>query len=169
NQPQTGPFGRPGWLRELFIWAQGQLSPFGLHLSGNFQQFNASPTFSLIRLETKGPAAWFKATGEPNRHELPLTVSLTRLFPRNLPAILGIHPSWNGWLSKEASGATLDQFQDLSAWKMVAEDLDELQIASIGKDDEVLTAGCKDLRLPFLVDLIDRFIDRMAEFMAAQQ
>lgn len=169
NQSKAGPFGKPGWLRDLFIWAQEQLSPLGLRVNGNFQQFNASPTFSLIRLETNGPAAWFKATGEPNRHELPITVSLTRLFPRDLPAILGVHPSWNGWLSEEVSDAALDQFTELSVWERVANDLAELQIASIGKDAELLGAGCKDLRLPILGDLIDPFFTRMAEFMAAQQ
>ena len=169
NQPQTGPFGRPSWLRDLFIWAQEQLSPLGLRVNENFQQFNASPTFSLIRLETNGPAAWFKATGEPNRHELPITISLTRLFPRNLPTILGVHPSWNGWLSGEVSDATLDQFTELSVWEKVAKDLAELQIASIGKDAELLDAGCKDLRLPIVVDHIEPFFARMSEFMGAQQ
>jgi len=169
SQPQIGPFGRPGWLRDLFIWAQEQLSPLGLRVNGNFQQYNASPTFSLIRLETNGPAVWFKATGEPNRHELPITISLTRLFPGNLPAIFGVHPSWNGWLSEEVSDATLDQFTELSVWEKVAKDLAELQIASIGKDAELLDARCKDLRLPVLVNLIDPFLARMSEFMAAQQ
>jgi hypothetical protein len=169
NQSKAGPFGRPGWLRDLIIWAQEQVSPLGLRLNGNFQQFNASPTFSLVRLETNGPAAWFKATGGPNVHELPITMALTRLFPRNLPAILGVYPSWNGWLSEEVSDATLDQFTELSVWERVANDLTELQIASVGKDAELLGAQCKDLRLPNLVDLIDPFFARMAEFMAAQQ
>ena len=169
NHSKAGPFGRLGWLRELFAWTQEQLGPLGLHANGKFLQFNASPTFSLIRLETNGPAVWFKAAGEPNRHELPITISLTRLFPRNLPAVLGVHPSWNGWLSEEVSEATLDQFADLSVWEMVAQDLAELQVASIGKDTELLTAMCKDLRLPVLADLIDPFFACMCEFMAAQQ
>jgi hypothetical protein len=168
RQSQIGPFGRPGWLRELFIWAQEQLSPLELRVSADFQQFNASPTFSLIRLETNRHAVWFKATGEPNRHELPITLSLTRLFPGNLPAIFGVHPSWNGWLSEEVSDATLDQFADLSAWEMVAKDLAELQIASIGKNTELLGAGCKDLRLPIVANLIEPFFARMSEIMGAQ-
>jgi hypothetical protein len=169
NQSKAGPFGRPGWIQELFSWAEEQLSPMGLRVNGNFQQFNASPTFSLIRLETNGPATWFKATGEPNRHELSITVALTRLFPRNLPAILGVHPSWNGWLSEEVSDATLDQFTELSAWEKVAKDLAELQISSIGRDAELLDARCKDLRLPIVADLIEPFFARMSEFMGAQQ
>jgi hypothetical protein len=169
NQSKAGPFGRPGWIRELFSWAEERLGPLGLRVSGNFQQLNGSPTFSLIRLETNGPGVWFKATGEPNRHELPITVALTRLFPKYLPAILGVHPSWNGWLSEEVSDTTLDQITEFCDWERVANDLAKLQIASIGNDTELLTAGCKDLRLPNLVDLIVPFFSRIAEFMAAQQ
>jgi hypothetical protein len=169
SEPLTAPFGRPGWLNNLFIWAQEQLSPLGLGLNGNFQQFNGSPTFSLLRLETNGPATWFKATGEPNRHELSITLALTRLFPRHLPTIFGVHPSWNGWLSGEVSGATLDHFTELSVWEKVAKDLAELQISSTRKDAELLDARCKDLRLPIVADHIEPFFARMSEFMAAQQ
>jgi len=169
HEPTIGPFGRPGWLRELLDWAQEQISPLGLRVNGTFRQFNASPTFSLIRLETNGPAVWFKATGEPNRHELPITVSLARLFAGYLPAILGVHPSWNAWLSEEVSNTTLDQFPELSTWERVAETLAELQIASIGKGCNLLEAQCRDLRLPRFIDLIPSFLARMAEFMAVQK
>jgi hypothetical protein len=169
SEPQTGPFGRPGWLEELFEWAQEQLSPLGLRTNGNFRQFNASPTFSLIRLETTGPAVWFKATGKPNVHELPITLSLTRLFPGYLPAILGVRSAWNSWLSDEVSNTTLDQFSELSIWESVAKDLAELQIASIGKSRALLEAQCRDLRLPKLIGLIAPFLARMGDFMAAQE
>ncbi len=68
---RLGPFARPGWLRELFSWTQEQVAPLGLRVTGGFRQLNASPTFSLIRMETDDCALWFKATGEPNSHETP--------------------------------------------------------------------------------------------------
>jgi hypothetical protein len=169
HRSQAGPLGRLGWLEDLFIWAQEQLTPLGLQVNRTFQQFNAGPAFSLIRLETNGPAFWFKATGEPNFHELSITATLTRLFPGNLPAILGVHLSWNGWLSEEVSRATLDEFIEVFIWERVASDLAELQIASIGRDAELLRAGCKDMRFSNLLDLIDPFFARMADFMAAQE
>lgn len=165
---KVGPFGRPGWLRELFTWTQEQLSPLGLRVNGNFRQFNSSPIFSLVRLETNGPAAWFKAVGKPNLYELPITLCLARLFPGSLPPILAIHPSWNGWLSEEVSDTTLDQCKELSAWERTAASLAELQIASIGKSSPLLDAQCKDLRLPGLIALIPRFLALMAELMAIQ-
>ena len=169
SEPKRGPFGRPGWLKELFTWTHEQLSPLGLRVNGSFRQFNASPTFSLIRLETDGPAVWFKAAGKPNARELPITMSLARLFPGYLPAILGVRPSWNSWLSEEASNTTLNEFTKLSIWENVATDLAELQIASIGKSCALLEAQCRDLRCAKLIDLIQPFLARMIEFMALQK
>lgn len=130
---RAGPFARPGWLSELFRWTQEQIAQLGLRLTGAFQQLNASPTFSLIRLETEAGAVWFKATGQPNSHELPVTVALARLFPHSVPQILGVHRGWNGWLSVEAAGTSLDQIIDLPVWEHAAGELAELQIASVTK------------------------------------
>jgi len=165
----AGPFARPGWLRELLRWTEEQVAPLGIRVTGGFRQLNASPTFSLIRLEANGCALWFKAAGEPNSHELPISLSLARLFPNHVPRILGVHPSWNGWLSAEAPGTALDEISDCTAWERVAEALAELQIASMGKSAELLEGKCKDLRIPMLVELIDPFLARMAEFMGAQE
>jgi hypothetical protein len=166
---KTGPFARPGWLRELFRWTEEQVAPLGLRLTGGFRQWNASPTFSLVRMETNDGALWFKATGEPNAHELSVTLLLARLFPNHVPQIFGIHRSWNGWLSAEAAGPALDELSDDFAWERVAGELAELQIASIGKARELLEGKCKDLRLPGLVKCVDPFLVRMAEFMALQE
>lgn len=169
NGEKPGPFAKPGWIQELFSWAYEQTAPMGLRFTGNFRQYNASPTFSLLRIETDGDAFWFKATGEPNSHELPVSVLLARLFPRHVPRILAVHPAWNGWLTVEASGTALDETSDCSVWERVAGELAELQIASIGKSDELLERKCKDLRLPEIVKFIDPFLSRMAELMAAQE
>ncbi len=166
---KPGPFAKPGWMRELFSWAHEQTSPLGLRLTGNFRQYNASPTFSLLRIETDGDGLWFKATGTPNAHELSVSLTLARLFPHHVPRILGVHPAWNGWLTSEASGTALDEISDCHAWEQVAASLAELQIASIGKSTELLEGKCKDLRLPRLMGLIDPFLSRMMVLMAAQE
>src|SRR6266852_5783648 len=166
---KTGPFARPGWLRELFRWTEEQVAPLGLRLTGGFRQWNASPTFSLVRLETNDGALWFKATGELNSHEMPVSLLLARLFPSHVPRILGIHRSWNGWLSAEVAGTALDDISDCSTWERVAGELAELQIASIGRSRELLEGKCKDFRVAEIVKFIDPFLSRMADFMAAQE
>jgi len=166
---KPGPFAKPGWLRELFQWTYEQTAPLGLRLTGNVRQYNASPTFSLLRLETDGPAIWFKATGEPNAHELPVTLLLADRFPSHVPRILGVHGSWNGWLSAEAEGTPLDELTECSAWQRAAEGLAELQIESIGRAAELVDGKCKDLRLPLAARHIDRFVTRMGAFMRVQE
>jgi len=167
---KRGPFARPGWMRELLTWASEQIAPLGLRPTGEFRQLNAGPSFSLLRLETGGgPAVWFKATGEPNRHELPVTAGLASLFPRRLPPVLGVHREWNGWLAAEATGVPLDEAARFREWERVAADLAELQIESIEKTAELLEAQLRDLRSPVLAERIDPFVSRMGEFMAAQE
>jgi len=170
REPSKAPFTKPGWLSELFAWAQEQLAPLGVRLTGSYAQLNASPRFSLIRLETNDDSAvWFKATGEPNRHELRVTSCVARLFPAYVPELLGVHAAWNGWLMREVPGRTLDDVRELATWRQTAEDLARLQILSIGKEDDLLEGQCKDLRLPRLFVQIDPFIDRMRGLMAAQE
>ena len=169
NEPRLAPFAKPGWLVQLFEWVDEQLAPQGLRLTGNFSQLNASPAFSLIRLETDDSAVWFKATGEPNRHELPVVACLARLFPRYVPRLLGVQSAWNGWLSEEISGTRLNHTAELPSWSKAAEALAQLQILSIGRQAELLEGQCKDLRLPTLAAQIDPFLERMREFMAAQE
>ena len=169
RKPNQEPFASPGWLAELFTWSEQQLAPLGLRLTSAFTQLNASPTFSLIRLEINDSAVWFKATGEPNRHELPITVSVARLSPGYVPEVLGVHAAWNGWLMREVPGRTLDDVPGLASWLQTAEDLAQLQIGSIGRETELLEASCRDLRLPRLIGEVDPWIDRMRGLMAAQE
>lgn len=169
REPSQAPFTKPGWLSELFAWAQEQLTPLGVRLTGSFAQLNVSPRFSLFRLETNDASAvWFKATGEPNLQELPVTLALARLFPGYVPRILGVQSAWNGWLAQEAPGVLLDDCEEFSSWERAARQLAELQLASVGKCPELLESSCKDLRLPKLIKLVDPFLARMADLMAAQ-
>ena len=165
----AGPFTKTGWVRELLAWTQQQLDTADLRLNGNFHQFTASPHFSLIRLETNGTAVWFKATGEPNAQEVGVTLRLAQLFPQSLPRILGVHAPWNGWLSEEFSGTTLDQFTDLSVWESAAEQLAQLQVASIDRISALLDARCKDYRLSRVADFVPAFVERMAFLMSLQE
>jgi hypothetical protein len=169
REPSQVPFARPGWLAGLFAWVEQQLALRDLHLTGAFRQLNAAPSFSLIQLETNDSAVWFKATGEPNRHELGVTVCVARLFPESVPEPLGIHAAWNGWLMREAPGRTLDDVPALAGWLQTAESLAQLQIRSIGREAELLDGGCMDLRRPRLIGAVDPWIDCMRVLMAAQE
>jgi Phosphotransferase enzyme family len=166
--PEAGPFARSGWIKELFRWVCNQIDPLGLSPTGAFEQLNASPTFNLMRIETTGAAVWFKATGQPNKRELGISVALDRLFPGHVPRVLGVHPIWNGWLSEELKGPALDDSADVRVWAGAARALADLQIAAISRTEALLESGCRDLSLHQLVDQIKPFLARVRELMALQ-
>jgi len=163
-----GPFARLGWFRELQGWIEEVIGPLGFHLAGSFSQLNASPSFSLVRFETSGPAVWFKAVGNPNLREFPITLALARLLPQYVPPILATRRAWNGWLAPEIEGTNLGETQNITQWKAAAAYLASLQIESIGKHVQLLDSGARDLRAANLSDLIDPFLDAMGRLMEQQ-
>jgi phosphotransferase family enzyme len=168
NESPSGPFARLGWFRELREWVQAVIAPLGFHLEGNFRQLNASPTFSLVRFETEGPALWFKAVGEPNQREFPITSTLAQLFPNYLPGILAIRADCNGWLTREVAGKLLRDVQEAALWETAAAALAELQIESADHGARVLAAGARDLGATALSKLVRPFIEIMAQLMERQ-
>jgi len=145
-----------------------QLAPQGLRLTGNFSQLNASPAFSLIRLETDDSAVWFKATGEPNRNELPVAACLARLFPRYVPRFSG--SSRPGWMAQR--GNFRDEARSYRGVSFLVESSGSACAIANSVDrktSRTLEGQCKDLRLPTLAAQIDPFLERMREFMAAQE
>jgi hypothetical protein len=166
--PAPGPFARPGWFGELRSWVEAVIGPLGLQLKSSFSQLNASPSFSLIRLESDGPAIWFKAVGAPNLREFPVTVALAQLFPKFVPRLLATRPEWSGWLTLEVEGTHLQESPNAELWMAAATALAKLQINSIGKHDQLLIAGARDLGSPTLSSILQAFFDVMARLMKEQ-
>jgi hypothetical protein len=166
--PAPGPFAKPGWFGELRSWVEAVIGPLGLQLKTSFSQLNASPSFSLIRLESDGPAIWFKAVGAPNLREFPVTVALAQLFPKYLPPLLATRPEWTGWLTLEVEGTHLQESPNAELWMAAATALAKLQIDSIGKHDQLLSAGARDLRAPTLSSILQAFFDVMSRLMKEQ-
>jgi hypothetical protein len=163
-----GPFGRLGWFAELTEWIRERIRPAGLTLNGRFTQLNGCPTFSLIRFETNGPAIWFKAVGEPNLREYPITLAVAKYFPAFAPRVIAMREDWNGWLAIEAGGTHPTEDSAIGAWTRAATTLAELQIASIGQTRHLLDAGCRDARVCSLLELVEPFLEVMADLMGRQ-
>ena len=163
-----GSFAVLGWFKELRAWVEGILEPLGFHLNANFRQLNASPTFSLIRFETDGPALWFKAAGEPNQRESPITCVLSRFFPGYLPGVVATRPDWNGWLMREAVGSLLSDVQGEALWEKVGAALAALQFDSIGHGAQILAAGAHDLGVTALSRMVEPFVETMTRLMERQ-
>jgi hypothetical protein len=160
------PFSTLDWMRDLQDWARKIIAPLGLELRG-FEQVNGSESFSLVRFETSVRPVWFKAVGRPNLHEFSITMELARLFPEYLPPILGSRPDCHGWLMDDG-GKTLDEPAGLNACEFAASTLASLQVGSISKANDLMQAGCKDLRSKALIELVDPFLDVMHQLMQRQ-
>ena len=164
----SSPFAGRGWLTRLREWTAAVVCPLGFELTGPLHQYNASPAFNLIRFETTGPAVWFKAVGEPNLREFPITLKLAERFSRFIPEILGTKPEWNGWLSREVDGQKLGETKGTTSWKQAATELARLQIESISESQAILQAGAHDLEAKRLLTAVDPFFDLVARLMEEQ-
>ena len=163
-----GPFAKPGWLREMCRWIARQIEPLKMRLTGNFQQLNASCSFSLMRFETTGPAVWVKAVGKPNSHEFNIVSILATLFPTYLPPIIAVRPEWNAWLTTEVEGTSPDADSNFSTWRTISTHLAELQIASLHVVPHLISAGCRDIRVSSLLNHADEFFAIMEKLMKHQ-
>src|SRR6266850_2770825 len=161
------PFSRFGWLSNLQDWVRTVIRPLGMDLK-DFQQLNGCETFTLIRFDTTQEPVWFKAVGKPNLQEFSITLALAKLFPEYVPSILAPHPTYHGWLMKDAGQSSLDELEDSHIWKSVVTALAALQIASIGKTADLLETGCRDLCITKLLALVDPFLDVVADLMRQQ-
>jgi hypothetical protein len=82
-----GPFSRTGWIREAVQWIRNATGNV-IQLSEGIEQHNACGTFALVQLRAQGGLGyWLKATGEPNQHELAITMQLAELAPAHLPSL----------------------------------------------------------------------------------
>jgi hypothetical protein len=161
-------FRRLRWLDDVVSWIELAVCGSDLKLTGNFRQLNGAGPFCLIRFETNSSALWFKAVGEPNLHEFPISVALSKLFPAYVPSLLAIDPEWNAWLTQEAEGATLDENSGFDLWLRAAITLANLQIESCASTDNLLQAGCKNVRISALLEYVDPFFEVMGELMGLQ-
>ena len=168
RESPSGPFVRLGWFKELREWVETVIEPLGFHLNGNVRQLNASPSFSLVRFETDGPALWFKAVGEPNLREFPITLTLTGLFPKYIPQVFAARPEWNGWLTPDVEGTSLSETQGITSWETAAVALAKLQIESISAGVSLLESGAHDLGAAAMSKLVDPFLDVMRQLMEQQ-
>jgi hypothetical protein len=162
------PFDKPGWFPAVKGFVQGAIRNLPLRLTGAFLQYNASPSFSLVRFATDGEAVWFKAVGEPNTREFSLTVFLSSILPAFTPRVLATQPLWNAWAMPEIAGLPLAQTEDLSAWCNAARDLARMQIASIEMTENIIRCAPRDVRTVALLGQVKPFFTLMREWMDRQ-
>lgn len=163
-----GSFCGFGAFTRISAWVEEQLKPYELRLNGTFLQMQATASFSLIRFQTSRGGVWFKATGEPNRREFPLTLELGARFPSYVPVSIATRPEWNAWLTFEAEGQDLWSSSGPDAWLQAADSLAGLQIASTSCLQQILDAGAHDARIENLLHKTTPFFSAMEGIMEMQ-
>lgn len=153
------PFLRLTWFAEVTDWVNESLGPYRLRLTGPFQQLNACSTFSLLRFETSGAPVWFKAVGEPNTRECPITMALAHTCPEFIPKVLATRSDWNAWLAGEAAGTSLLSETHLPHWQYAAESLANLQVQTIPFAKELSRAGARDFGCRYLGSCVEPFVE----------
>ena len=144
------PFSRLGWTEKAARWVEG-VTGSKLSSKHNIEQWNAGGAFTLLHFHTEDDRhCWLKATGDSNKHELPVTSLLSKLCGRFLPEFLAAKPEWNAWLT---SGETIaisclpnEPSDSLHLLQDAVESMAELQIMTAGKELELLEAGAFDQR-----------------------
>lgn len=156
DQPDA-PFAQLGWFRHLLQWIEDRVP--GVSPSVCYRQLNAGPQFTLIRLDMSLGALWFKATGGPYAKECRITLHLAELCPGFIAPPIAHHCAWNGWLSHEVEGHLLCDLPSCAAWRLVGDQLAQLQLTSSSHILSLLADGCLDLRASALRRDLDDFIE----------
>ena len=166
------PFSRLGWIAAAIHWVE-QATDATITSMRGIEQFNAGGAFALLRFPMRnGRSYWLKATGEPNAHELPVTLYLSRLCPDHVPEILDVRPAWNAWIMPDKRTTdpmlTADPAQRLALLECAVTAMAELQVRTIGCDTELLAAGGFDQRVGILRADSELLFERIREAMSLQ-
>ena len=162
-----GPFSRVGWIEEAKEWISeetGRALPPGTTIA----QHNASGRFALLHFtRPDGAAYWLKAAGEPNAHEMAITLALAEICPEYLPRILGTRPEWNAWIMEDAGNPLpSDRIPRLLA--KCASTVGSLQRRTVGHVGTLLSAGAGDQRPRVLREGTEAMINYLEEVMGNQ-
>jgi len=164
---RAGPFARAGWLEEMAKWAGPPLAARGLQWNGRFRQFGSGPECALLRLETNGPAVWFKGVRERLVREYAITKYIGAQTPGVFPDILATHDEWRAWLMIDAEGRTLGEC-GIEGWADAARKLALVQHAYVGSTEKLLALSAIDCREPAVVERLDNLWRRLPGLMLRQ-
>lgn len=163
-----GPLARLGFFHETLEWLTSELPQQHFSFSGEVTQLNCTATFALMRLgNTRGPAVWLKAVGEPNLNEYAVTLELSDRWSAYLPGLLISRSDWHAWVAEEA-GARLSEPVVMSELRSATARLAQLQVASSDSSEYLRRIGCFDHRIGTLQLHLPKLTDYIIEAMSRQ-
>jgi hypothetical protein len=166
------PFSRIGWIDEALRWTEATTGENVLSKL-DIAQYNAGGHFTLIRFHTESHRSyWLKATGEPNVHEMPVTILLSKLCGRYLPKLVATKPAWNAWLMMEEAESfketLLDNELHYQRLEHAVISMAELQIGTVGQKTNLLSAGAFDQSADRLLEHSPALFDYLEQAFSLQ-
>ena len=140
------------WLREA-------ASAAGRRVTGPIEQPHVRPWSTVFRAPTDRGDVYLKLCGPSQAFEPTLTALLARTFGDLVPDVIAVHPQEDWMLLGDGGRRLRDAFQGdafLDAWAEVLPRYADLQIALLGREDELLACGTPDTRLDRLAPQLDR-------------
>lgn len=167
-------FARYGALDDLRAWYEPILR-FGNLTEIAIEQHNGDAFFALFRITAQSDCGnahkthlWVKAVGDPNVREFAVSRTIAKEFPYNSPTVLAEKPEWNAWLMEAVEGYELDVQLDGRPWGKAGSHFATIQTQFIDREDELISIGCKDWRVPEVIMRLEPLFEHMVEAMGRQ-
>ena len=150
-----------GWLDEATAWIRAELERQGIQLLGPVDQPHTRPWSTVLRAPTSDGDVYLKAVPPMLRHEVAVTVELSRVSPHCIPQVRASDPE-RGWMLLSDSGTRLRDIirptRDIRPWFSVLPLYAELQMALSVDVDAFIGLGTPDRRLTLLPRLYEQLL-----------
>lgn len=165
------PWARPGWFAPALAWIEAQLARAGIALLGPLELVRSWGLSCIIRGRTDSGDVYFKAVPPLFGQEAALTDDMAARFPANLPALIAVDRARSWMLMRDFGPSLRDRRAGIADWELALRRFGEIQVASIGRVEDLLALGCKDRRLPVLAEQIDELLadDAALAYLSAEE
>jgi hypothetical protein len=150
---------RSGWRDGAMAWAGRELARHGLPGIDEVEQVRVWEFSQVLRFATEAGDVYLKARPQSGASEPPLTQYLARHFPASMPEVLAIDAGRRWLLMRATPGPALMDVRDPVRWEQAAETCARIQIACIGRADELTSLGCPARPLDWLEAEIPPLLD----------
>ncbi len=115
-----------------------------MEVVGEIEQPHIRPWSTVLRVPTDPEVLWFKAVGDVDAFEVPLTAMLARVRPAGVPELVALDVD-RRWMLMHDGGTRLRELMatsdDLWRWEAFLPEYAELQIAVTPLAGELITVG----------------------------
>jgi hypothetical protein len=152
------PWERRGWYAEAVHWILSECSRLGYAPSRPIEQIKAAwSSSSILRINTSAGDLYFKAVYPKQPFEPAVIDALAKRWPRNVPAVVAADHDRGWMLMRDFGERTLDR-EPIARWQTANRVFSAIQITCSADLDPWWRLQCPDLRIPALVECMDRLL-----------